>query len=710
MKPTYKLILLFIIVLLFGLEPSVRADETTGPNFSNAETVICGDPAETYPRSIAPPNEIDVYSIALVAGQVLTIDVDTEDQGATLDTILEVYFDNDPSDDIYPEVPLAVSEYTSKVPLNEDPYLDLTVDESGTYYLVIYDAIGGATGSYTLSLKCTDPANPPNLPDPVKVGDLLGATGIELGSLLSIIPADGTSTNRFPLGFGPVSDIEFDPVSGVLFAATHAETGSLFAIDPDTGDEIKGVELNSGSIIALEAGEGMLYGVRLEVDPSDNESFKLITIDKENLGITSEVPLSDSLRALAYHPVDKVMYGASGTDLVKINLTSLPGEIQLVGSTGLGQSIVALDFSHDNVLYAVDIPGNLYTIPYLSLDTEQPVNIGTISAVAELPSVPQGPYAAAINGLTFVVGEAPSNEEPIKTICSSSLTSPITAGSETDVPQLSRLNNRLKLKHNPLHRAIGLFKFKGKAGETVTLKLAPEEEESLDASEVYAVSAILEPWLQCKGKGRVFLGIRDAIPHMDFRVRKKAQIPFDMSANLPEDGYYYVMVIRPLLRFYQTDYCLTLESDHPDSEAWQSLDVVWPGDDTAEDTATTSTEAKTAEIQGEEIFDEASLTAEDNTSVETTAVVPTLSGSEPVSAAPDSATVEAADEGSGQAVQALEETAVDDDTGEVAPAEEPTAEATEEPIVKGAPLIPEETSVDDTGEVAEERLTEDSTS
>jgi hypothetical protein len=361
-------------------------------------------------------------------------------------------------------------------------------------------------------------------------------------------------------------------------------------------------------------------------------------------------------------------------------------------------------------LYAVDIPGNLYTIPYLSLDTEQPVNIGTISAVAELPSVPQGPYAAAINGLTFVVGEAPSNEEPIKTICSSSLTSPITAGSETDVPQLSRLNNRLKLKHNPLHRAIGLFKFKGKAGETVTLKLAPEEEESLDASEVYAVSAILEPWLQCKGKGRVFLGIRDAIPHMDFRVRKKAQIPFDMSANLPEDGYYYVMVIRPLLRFYQTDYCLTLESDHPDSEAWQSLDVVWPGDDTAEDTATTSTEAKTAEIQGEEIFDEASLTAEDNTSVETTAVVPTLSGSEPVSAAPDSATVEAADEGSGQAVQALEETAVDDDTGEVAPAEEPTAEATEEPIVKGAPLIPEETSVDDTGEVAEERLTEDSTS
>jgi len=243
-----------------------------------------------------------------------------------------------------------------------------------------------------------------------------------------------------------------------------------------------------------------------------------------------------------------------------------------------------------------------------------------------------------------------------------------------------------------------LFKFKGKAGETVTLKLAPEEEESVEAGDEYAVSALLEPWLQCRGKGRVFLGIRDAIPNVDFRVRKKDQMPFDMSAALPEDGDYYVMVIRPLLRFYNADYCLTLESDHPDSEAWQTLDVVWPGDDSEEDTAPTSTEAKTAELQSAEVYDEGAFDSGDITLGETTEAVSPLTGSEQVSVTPDSSAVESVvEEVSGQEVQAVEETTVED-TGEIAPAEEPATEATDEPAVMATPQITEE----NIGEVAPE--------
>jgi hypothetical protein len=201
-----------------------------------------------------------------------------------------------------------------------------------------------------------------------------------------------------------------------------------------------------------------------------------------------------------------------------------------------------------------------------------------------------------------------------------------------------------------------LFKFTGKAGETVTLKLAPEVEEAVVTGEEYALSsAWIESWLEWRGKGRVFLGIRDAIPNVDFRVRKKEQMPFHMSANLPQDGDYYVMVIRPLMRFYKTDYCLTLESDHPNSEAWQTLDVVWPGDDSEEDTATTSTDAKTAELQSAEVYDEGAFDAADTTFGE---------------------------------------------TAEVAPAEEPAAEATDEAAVMGAPSIPEETTFDNTAEVA----------
>jgi hypothetical protein len=56
-----------------------------------------------------------------------------------------------------------------------------------------------------------------------------------------------------------------------------------------------------------------------------------------------------------------------------------------------------------------------------------------------------------------------------------------------------------------------------------------------------SVSELKSKWLNYwKGKGRVFLGIRDSIPDVDFRVRKKEQIPFGMSATLPADGTYYV--------------------------------------------------------------------------------------------------------------------------------------------------------------------------
>jgi hypothetical protein len=591
MRPTKRLFLFALtIFLLFGTVPVVNAQttadaaavETVKPDFLTAEPVICGDPAVS--GSIDSADDVDVYSIEdLVAGQVVTIDVDTALEGKDLDTILHVYADTDPGTTDDTEVSIASSDSTPGNPSepNEDPYLELTIQKDGTYYLVIYDALNGDSivldNSYTLSLKCTDPSTDPV--EKVKVGDLLGATGTDSGSLLTIDPVvDAKSTDRFPFGFGPVTDIEFDPTNGILFAATHAETGSLFAINPNNKDEIKDVELNSGSIIALEAADGKLYGVRLVVDSLYRESFSLVTIDRENLGIITEVTISQRLRSLAYHSVDKAMYGVSGTDLFKISLTTSPVQIDEVGPTGLLEEIVALDFSNDNVLYAVDRPGNLYTIPYLNLATDQPVNIGTISAVAELPYVPTGPYSAAINGLTFVIGEPPEDVvEPIKTICSSTLTSPMTASSETAGHKLSRFKRK-----NHLRRAIGLFKFQATAGESVTIRLALEEEGSTEVEKESKVNRWWrwKYWPKYKRKGRVFLGVRDSIPGVDLRVRKKDTLPMDLEVmNLPADGSYYIMVIRPLFRLHKADYCLTLESDDPESQAWQTLQVAWPNDD-----------------------------------------------------------------------------------------------------------------------------------
>ena len=108
---------------------------------------------------------------------MLTIDVDTADQGLSLDTILFVYFDSNPADDIYPVTPIAWNDVSSNLPpnFNNDPYLEITAEAEGNYYLVIYDSTNdGNTGPYTFSLKCTDPSTPPDPVDPLITNDLLG--------------------------------------------------------------------------------------------------------------------------------------------------------------------------------------------------------------------------------------------------------------------------------------------------------------------------------------------------------------------------------------------------------------------------------------------------------------------------------------------------------------------------------------------------------
>ena len=732
MKPTFRRFLLALIILLCGAVPGVHAAEPTDSDFINATAVTCADPPTSWNGEITSADEVDYYSIDLVAGQVLAIDVDTNGLSA-LDSLLEVFDSTAMPVDASDDSPAPGEE------LGVDPYLEITVDVDGTYYLAISaqtSGAGGDTGGYNLFLGCSDPSIPPVPVEPVKLGDLLGATGSDPGSLLNINPADGASKVRFPFEYGNIADIEYDPGNKVLFVTIDNIPGRIIVVDPNTGAEIKSFNYELGGFLALELVNDTLYGVYVEYDESGFEKYTLVTIDQATgatapvvLSSSSEIPLT---RSLAYHPVEKKLYGASGTYLIKFDLTLSPVESVKVPLTGLSQDIMALDFSDKDLLYGIDRSGNLFNVVDLST-----AEVGFI-----------GEPIAGVSGLTFVVGEAPPDEEPVKTLCSSTLTGTTAASSETDTPKLSKL----KLKNNPLHRAIGLFKFQGKAGERVTLRLAPEGEEAAVAGEETALSPLVQYWLNYRGKGRVFLGIRDAIPNVDFRARKKDQMPFDMSADLPEDGYYYVMVIRPLLRFYKTDYCLTIESDQPDSQAWQTLDVVWPGDDSKEDTATTSTEEKavfesvdegsdqvvqeveqtttegtvettsvketTAEVTEQSAGTDAPQITEETTTVETAPVEDTAAEVTEQSAVTDASliTEETTTEGTVETAP-VEETAaevaeqpvvtdasqvIEETTVESAPLEETAAEVTEQPAVMGAPPITEGTTVDETGEVAPE--------
>ena len=570
MKFTYRAILIALIILLFGAAPLAHAFD---PATDVSTPVNCDDPTKVWGGEITDSKQIDYYSIVLGADQVLAIDVDA-DGLSSLDSLLEV-FDGDgnlidfSNDNRAPDEELAL-----------DPYIEITADVAGSYYFAISAATpdaGAETGLYDFFLKCSDPSLPPGPVEPVKVGDLLGASGSNPTSLQDIDLETVVASLRFPFPSetGLIADMDYDPISKMLFVATNdGYPGKIIPFDPDKGNIVGGELLyDLGGFVALESAGDILYGVHLTIDDLDNtqvEKYSLVTITQtaDGLGLENVASLAWPVSSLAYHSSEKIIYGlasiSSPSDLFKIHmepefLVETVGAIQAVGE-GAQVKVVALDFSHENVLYGVDDSGNLFKIDHTNGQAE---SIGLVAGVTDL---------------SFVVGNAPPAETPIKTLCSSTLTSSTTASSETDAPKLSKL----KLKNNPLHRAIGLFKFKGKATETVTLKLEPEVEESVEAGEMYAVSALLEPWLQRRGRGRVFLGIRDAIPNVDVRARKKENMPFEMSAYLPADGDYYVMVIRPLLSFYKTDYCLTIESDHPDSEAWQTLDVVGPGDDLAD--------------------------------------------------------------------------------------------------------------------------------
>jgi hypothetical protein len=605
MRPRNKLFLFALIIfLLFGTVSVVQALD---------KNVTCDESPQS--GLIDSGNTEDTYTIWLDVGQKLIIDVDAEKIGSTLDSYLVVSNSNgdeigvsDKSTDVAPGAPTNVSE---------DPYLEITADVDDTYTLTISAAGNGTSaadeGSYTLLFKCSVPGQPtpPEFTWPVLVGDLIGSTDSNPGSIINITPENAESSLPFPLGVGPIADIEFDPTNDLVFVAVDAAVAiddvfavdaavavedipaKIVALDRYSGNEVASYSLKTESVVALEAAENELYGVRVDPD-TEAYSLVLVTFDESDPTdpTTTLTPVFSFDRqqvwALAYHSVEKAIYGVasivSASDLIKIHLepelsVDTTSAIPILDEMGLPVNVVSLDFSNDNILFGVDLSGNRHEINQI---TGQAVPIG----------VP----IAGVSSLTSVVG-VPQDVDPVKTICSSTLTTSASASSETSAPKLSRF----KRKRNPLHRAIGLFKFEGLEGETVTLNVELEGEESAEAVvEESSASELKNSWLNhWKGKGRVFLGIRDSIPDLDFRKRKKEQIPFSMSATLPADGTYYVMLIRPLLRYYKTDYCITLDSDYKEeSQAWKTFDVAWPKDKSEDDTTPTSA-AESADVQND---------------------------------------------------------------------------------------------------------------
>jgi hypothetical protein len=513
---------------------------------------------------------------------------------------------------------------------------------------------------------------------------------------------------RFSLGaVGPVTEIEFS-TDGTLFGATAVPTdggfGSfirinpndgieelvgvvqVFKIDPVTGLEIPADDEIGGALIALEFVEDTLYGIYLGIE---SNSSKLVTVDQSTGAATIVGDLTNFTRVdgLAYDPTAKIMYGGSVSDLITISLEVGVGVGTLVASMDLSQPISALEFDGEGTLFAAtaDRAGETSKLLTIALTTDPATGavidatateVGSIVTSTATPTLALTPASSGVSGLAFVPGEVAPPPDPINTICSSALTDYSLDSSESADSKIDHTLTKSKFTNKSRHKAMGLFKFEGKAGEVVTITLASEgvEEETLEESPLTG----LMKWLQELGfKRRSFLGLRDAIPDVDFRVKKKGALPLVLGEEyeelvLPADGQYYIMVMQPLRRLYRTDYCLEVKSDDPESLAWQTLKPAWSTESSAEEASETSEETSTVESQDvdvgavndDSLGDTAGESPEDNSAETPVGVIEEPTG-------------DVTDEPSGDLTGEPESITAEETPAEVT--EEPTGDVTDEP-------------------------------
>ncbi|MCB1033498.1 MAG: hypothetical protein KDD47_06655 [Acidobacteria bacterium] len=247
-------------------------------------------------------------------------------------------------------------------------------------------------------------------PPPVMPGDLLGSTGAQGGSLVSIDSMTGAGMTRFPLGsLGPVTEIRFRS-DGVLFGSTGGGASNFLTIDPDTGTEALVGMHAFGAVTAMEFVGSTLYGAFFDAGGGGEGggSTFLVEIDQTDGSLTNvgQIAGYDPVRGLAYDSTTGTMYGvgiplsAGGEqpegifdDLITINLAT--GAPTTVGPTG-GFEIGGMTFGPDGLLYggvARPSAGEGATVPLVILNTA--TGAATVVGDTGLP---------ALSGLTFVPG------------------------------------------------------------------------------------------------------------------------------------------------------------------------------------------------------------------------------------------------------------------------------------------------------------------
>ncbi len=242
---------------------------------------------------------------------------------------------------------------------------------------------------------------------PPEPGELLGSTGNQGNSLITIDATNGGGTLRCALGtLGPVTEIEYR-ADGTLFAATGQGSSNIIVIDPDGCAESLIGQHDFGSVNGLEFVGGTLYGAFFE--PPEGEGIpitSLVIVDQTDGSLTpvGEITGYSPVRGLAYDAASATLFAIGsaiptegfGDELLVLDLAT--GQPTPVGSTG--ESLGSLEFGPDGVLYAGEAQGRVEGPVSARLFT---LDLGTGAAT------PVGETSfPAVSGLAFVPGGAAS--------------------------------------------------------------------------------------------------------------------------------------------------------------------------------------------------------------------------------------------------------------------------------------------------------------
>ncbi len=388
------------IVMLFTLDMALSGGLPLDPNepnddFATAVPISCPS-FESTATAIDPLGDVDYYRLTGQPRLPVTIDIDADQLGSFLDSVLGTFHSD------FLSIGFSDDDVAPGEPETLDSYLEVVIPEDGILFIAVsafsdFDFDGtdaDSTGPYILSVICGAPPGPP-MP-----GDLLGSTGAGGGVLIDINPATGAGTFRGFLGsFGPVTEIEFRE-DGLLIGSTGGGTGTFVNIDPATGAETLRCIHQVGAINGLEFVGATLFGAHVESPGSPSDL--VIVGEPDTFGACSLTFLGPTgyrnLGGLAYEEGTGTLYGCAaggigGGDLVTCN--TMTGACTAVGPTGFDQCS-ALTFGPHGTLYggiggSSAEAGKLITIdPSTGVGTEVgPTGFPVVSGLAFVPG-PQG--------------------------------------------------------------------------------------------------------------------------------------------------------------------------------------------------------------------------------------------------------------------------------------------------------------------------------